>query len=414
VIEVVVGVEHAGQAQTFAREGGRHRAGLAGIDHHRVLRALAVHEVRVVVAQTRDGDDSNPAHGCLMGRPHRRRSVAPNGRDKPLQNRPAAARPTCEEKPAMTLRIGVDENGLGPRLGPLVVTGVLAEVTEQGTKIASRKPRGRLAEVLGDSKAMLSHGDVSLGEAWARVLASRGCARRGTEPSSVAALVHGFALDDEVELRRPCPTQAAPMCWSTDGEGFEATDELVKAIARHLDALAKKGVSVRSVRSALVCNKRLNEAFDRGHSRFHVDLHAMERLVLAFREEAGADIDAVCGKVGGFGDYASVFGPLAGRLHVQLEKTRARSAYHFPGVGRIAFVMDADDSDLLVGLASMVGKYLREVLMSRIAKNLGGPDAAASGYYDPRTTSFIDATALVRKKRRIPDVCFERKTLERS
>jgi hypothetical protein len=163
-----------------------------------------------------------------------------------------------------------------------------------------------------------------------------------------------------------------------------------------------------------VCNKRLNESFDRGHSRFHVDLHAMERLVLAFREEAGADVDAVCGKVGGFGDYASVFGPLAGRLHIELEKTRARSAYHFPGVGRIAFVMDADDSDLLVGLASMVGKYLREVLMSRIAKNLGGPAATASGYYDPRTTAFIDATALVRKKRRIPDVCFERKTLERA
>lgn len=313
----------------------------------------------------------------------------------------------------MTLRIGVDENGLGPRLGPLVVTGVLAEVSPEGTKIACRKPRGRLAEVLGDSKALLAHGDVSLGEAWARVLATRGCARPGTDPVSVASLVHGYALDDETELRRLCPTQAAPMCWSEGSERFEASTELMKDIGRHLDALAKKGVVVRAVRSALICNKRLNEAFDRGRSRFHVDLHAMERLVLALREEAGADIEAVCGKVGGLGDYASAFGPLGGRLHIELQKTRARSAYHFPGVGQIAFVMDADDSDLLVGLASMVGKYLREVLMSRIARNLGGEEASASGYYDPRTTAFIEATSLLRRKRRIPDVCFERKTLER-
>ena len=33
--------------------------------------------------------------------------------------------------PAMErFRIGVDENGLGPRLGPLVVTAVIARVTE--------------------------------------------------------------------------------------------------------------------------------------------------------------------------------------------------------------------------------------------------------------------------------------------
>jgi len=34
-------------------------------------------------------------------------------------------------------RIGADENGLGPRLGPMVVTAVLAEVTEAGEAIAS-------------------------------------------------------------------------------------------------------------------------------------------------------------------------------------------------------------------------------------------------------------------------------------
>src|SRR5262245_59725833 len=72
--------------------------------------------------------------------------------------------------PSVRYRIGVDENGLGPRLGPMVVTALLARVTDDGFRIASRKPRGALARRLGDSKELVAHGDVALGEAWARAL----------------------------------------------------------------------------------------------------------------------------------------------------------------------------------------------------------------------------------------------------
>src|SRR4051812_13105688 len=69
-----------------------------------------------------------------------------------------------------TFRIGADENGLGARLGPLVVTAVLARVTEQGQRVLSRRPPKRLQADLGDSKLLVSHGDVALGEAWSRAL----------------------------------------------------------------------------------------------------------------------------------------------------------------------------------------------------------------------------------------------------
>jgi hypothetical protein len=35
-------------------------------------------------------------------------------------------------------------------------------------------------------------------------------------------------------------------------------------------------------------------------------------------------------------------------------------------------------------------------------------DAGPSGYNDPVTARFVDATQLVRKRRRVPDDCFER------
>lgn len=67
-------------------------------------------------------------------------------------------------------RVGVDENGLGARLGPLVVTAVLADVTPAGQRWVGRRPRGKLSLDLGDSKRLVSHSNFTLGEAWARVL----------------------------------------------------------------------------------------------------------------------------------------------------------------------------------------------------------------------------------------------------
>jgi ribonuclease HII len=322
------------------------------------------------------------------------------------------------EAPRPRFRIGVDENGLGPRLGPMVVTAVLARVTtDEAWRIASRRPRGALAERLGDSKQLVSHGAVALGEAWARALAARGCGRSSSSMpfASPDDLVHAFSADDRAALRAPCPSHVEAQCWSAAGDAFVADDAQVRAIAKDLDRLARKGLEIVAVRSVILCSKRMNEGVDAGKNRFVLDLHSMERLLLDLRAVAGEDLHAVCGKVGGFGRYSDAFGPLAGRLHTVIEEGRARSAYRFPGLGEIAFVRDCDASDLCVGMASMVGKYLREALMGRIVRfyREGDPDLPdASGYHDPVTTTFIDATRLARRARDVPDGCFERRAMD--
>jgi hypothetical protein len=140
----------------------------------------------------------------------------------------------------------------------------------------------------------------------------------------------------------------------------------------------------------------------------------MERLTLAAREQVGADVYALCGKVGGFDFYGDRFGPLAGRLHTVLVEGRARSEYQIAGVGRLAFLRDADGSHLIVGLASLIGKWARDHLMRRVIRYHQARDPAlpnASGYHDPVTTRFIDASTLIRKERRIEPACFERGSL---
>jgi ribonuclease HII len=311
----------------------------------------------------------------------------------------------------MTIRIGIDENGLGPRLGPLVVTAVAARVEGAGDKRIASRPRGAMRERLGDSKRLVAYGDSALGEAWARAIARR----MGREqPQGPEELVRRLSLDDAEALRAPCPGHHLEQCWGTAGEAFTAEPALVANVERDLAKLEGLGIAVLHASCVVTCAKRLNEGVARGLSRFDLDLHAMERLALDVRERVGVDVVATCGKVGGFDRYAAAFGPLNGRLHAVVKEGRAHSEYSLPGFGSLAFVRDAEDKHLLVSMASLVGKWVRDLLMARIVRyhRTLDPDLPnASGYHDPVTARFVEATRLARKKHALDDDCFERRAL---
>jgi ribonuclease HII len=322
-----------------------------------------------------------------------------NGRlstDSTTQERAAGARAL----------VGVDENGLGPLLGPLVVTAVLARATPRGERLASRKLRGALAARVGDSKALVGYGHAALGEAWARALARL----EGPDPASPEELFRRLSLDPHEVLTAPCPAQHRDLCFR-DGDAFTSEAEHVTQCTRDLGALARRGLELASVRVIALCNRKLNDAAARGTSRFTVDLHAMERHVLDARARAGEPVYAVCGKVGGYDYYGPHFGPLAGRLHVTLAEGRAESRYRFPDLGEVAFVQDADATHVLVGLASLVGKWARDRLTAQVLRALRAsapelPDA--SGYHDPVTKRLVESSKAVRAALGIEDRCFLR------
>ncbi len=311
------------------------------------------------------------------------------------------------------LVVGVDENGLGPRLGPLVVTAVTVEAAdEKAAKVALGRPGRAFATRINDSKKLVSYKERALGEAWARVL---GAAVKApvTTPSD---LVLALSLDPEKWLRDPCPKEGghADQCFGCEGETFEAGDELVGQVRSDLTRLEKRGLRIASVRVALVCTRRLNSAANAGTTRFRVDLNAMERLVLEARTLAAGDLVAICGKVGGYNTYPDAFGPLSGRLHAIVCEGRAKSEYSLPGLGRLAFVRDADARHLVVCLASLVGKYVRDLLTARVVrhhKRTLPHLPMVSGYHDPVTAQFIADTDELRRTTRFPSECFERRAV---
>ena len=100
----------------------------------------------------------------------------------------------------MAVIMGIDENGLGPRLGPLVVTAVTVRATGDGERLAQRAPGRRFARV-GDSKALVSYKDSTLGETWARVLLGR----LGRDVGTPAGAIHALSLDGPAHLRALYP-----------------------------------------------------------------------------------------------------------------------------------------------------------------------------------------------------------------
>lgn len=311
------------------------------------------------------------------------------------------------KSPSFRFHVGVDENGLGAQLGPLIVTAVGAEVDEGGQLFLKKKLSRSLSKDLDDSKKLVAFGKHDLGEAWARALYPE--AR--TPDELLTAILHYSAND----IQRRCPSSSLPQCWGARAQTFGADVKHVNRLRKKLDTIARHGVRIHRVLSEVVCTNQLNTEKAQGKNRFTSDLHAMERLLLTLNAHVAEPLTAVCGKVGGMSDYPRFFGPLAGRLHVCLEQKREVSAYHFPGLGELHFVQDADASHPLVMLASLIGKYVRELLMGNInrfyGERLATPDAplkACSGYHDPVTATFVERTGALRKQLRIAPSCFER------
>ncbi len=223
--------------------------------------------------------------------------------------------------PSVRYRIGVDENGAGPAARsdggrPRSCT----RVTECG--LAGRRPRPSRRPRQAARRLEAARGPRRMSRSarrGPRALVARGCGRVGEgQRRVVGGLSCSTPSRSTIAPRsaRLCPSHVEEQCWSAEGEAFAAPDKLLGAIGRDLDKLSEKGVDDR--RRAL--GAALREADERRgcapartascstSTRWSASSWSSAAI-------AGAEVLAVCGKVGGFGKYGAVFGPLAGRLH---------------------------------------------------------------------------------------------------
>ena len=291
--------------------------------------------------------------------------------------------------------VGIDENGLGPLLGPLLVTAITAQGPTN-----ERVPSIRH---VGDSKLLVGFGHSALGEAWARALLEQ----QGTVPHSPAELVDLLLGESGTASRGLCPGGHAPQCWR-DEQPWDASDALVEQVGQSMHELERAGWRLTRARSEHVCTRELNTEEAAGRSRLHMNLGRMERLIVDARAHAPGPLNVTCGKVGGMRYYV----PQLRHLHAILTHSEeaAASRYELSDGTKLEFLRDAESQRPLVALASLIGKYLRDRIMRRICAFHGATSAsdAVSGYHDPRTLRFVQSTRDARTARSIQDSCFLR------
>jgi ribonuclease HII len=307
------------------------------------------------------------------------------------------------------LVLGVDENGLGPVLGPLVATSVTLEMPRY--ERSALRARG-LSLGLTDSKEAGGFGQMQFAESVALALLW-GCHGAGPPGSADAVLDRVFA-DGRARLRACCPDDpTAAQCWAVDlplpifgGDpdvGWEAIERLV----------GRSSLRIVDVRSRVACAGVLNAARAAGKHKFDVDFDLFEDLIASVHLVHGAPLLAICGMIGGIRDYAPRFSRFDRSRVEHVPGRRGQRRYAVDGVGEIRFEIDADMRHLPVSLASIVGKYVREICMRRIGEFYRRRDpelALASGYRDPVTKRFFEGTALLRKQIGIAQECFRRES----
>jgi len=299
--------------------------------------------------------------------------------------------------------VGVDENGLGPLLGPLVVTAAVFEVDRYDREGMWAAASGDLRAA--DSKQLFSRATIASAErhtlSW--------LAAFGARAATHAELVSSICLP--IPWATPCGGVEPEICapdgtplprWSEDPPAPGPDD-----LRRRLEA---RGVRPLGVRSLVACAGALNAVLDAADAnKLRLDFEMMLHLLTGIAEQYGGRLEAICGKVGSTRRYGPWIDRLGRYLWTALEETPAVSTYRVTGLGTVSFVRDGDASHLPVAVASMVGKYLRELAMARLNTALGeGLTDSASGYRDPRTARFVERTARRRERLGLAERCFRR------
>ena len=279
--------------------------------------------------------------------------------------------------------IGIDENGLGPVLGPFIVSAARFDIGDGDPFFDTRLEKLMLPIGIDDSKAIFKRKHpytYSRGE----IIALSFLRERNWRD----LLLNNFHLLMDEEERE-----------------IYLKDLKLPVWAKEVKYDYRQRTGFESFRGFAIFPKAFNRMVEDMH-KFQMDV----KLFLELSYELAPEDDefvVLAGKVGGYTYYVQVFLMLGITKFEILKETKGHSAYKVEYKGKdieIHFLMDGDAVYYPIAIASIIGKYVRELSMKVLNEHYGlrGRIPYASGYrHDAKTQELIDRMAredFVRKK----------------
>lgn len=292
----------------------------------------------------------------------------------------------------MNLQLGIDENGLGPLLGPLVISGILLE-----GKIQEWFPG------VADSKKFFTSSDRD--------------SRKRLELFSLAIFhaLHGYLPENpacfikNVAPRADCLT-GTDLCWSCLASSFPycQEEEIINLSASWRQWEEKQKVKLKNLYCEIFCPARLNAFFQQGHSKSFVDFCGFAEVIRHLATDA---VTIQAGKIGGTKNYLTWLRYTFPEARIKiLKETHQLSTYQliFPEkVFTLNFSVEVEKKSFAAASASLIGKFVRELFMESINKKLDSK-FRISGYRDKKTKAFLIRLLPQLEKKNIPSSCLIR------
>jgi len=299
--------------------------------------------------------------------------------------------------------LGIDENGLGPKLGMFCVTASLFECVSYEPALFWEKASDGLVD---DSKKVMASGRTEKG----RRIAAAYLGLLGAVPKTDAEFIDIVNFRKDGPQKDDCPSCGRIMCRA--GDSAFCPDGSLPPTANLSSSMRASGIKFAGAGSFFCCPEEFNRSIDRFGSKMRLEFSILEMFFKKYGALPGKGGTLfICGKLGGTKRYAGYFEHL--KKYKILRSAEGRdSFYELDGLGRIEFVKDADALHLPVALASVFGKLVREIFMESLNDYFSGLRKGlprVSGYNDPLTGEFIERTALLRKEQGVPLDCFLRK-----
>ena len=273
----------------------------------------------------------------------------------------------------MAVLIGIDEAGFGPILGPLVVssssflvqdhllTSDLWCVLRRSIAKKHKQLSGRL--LITDSKKAYRK-SLGIKHLQRTVLSTFRCL--GKEPATIADFIKLLCPD--------CLERLNGYPWYKDvisREIFADGADITVASAVLADDLSSNGIKLLELKSRCLDVAYYNRMMSSMKNKANVLFSTTSQLIKnAFDSYTDSNLHIIVDRQGGRVRYRENLQRMFSGMELKIEQESPQaSIYELKADGRLMrvhFVVDADENFLPVSLASMVSKYLRELLVNNI------------------------------------------------